>query len=335
MTNFTQNHRTPAFPLLPIIAAFVASFFALGEAEAQYSVPSRASGSQSSGAKTKKAAKSRTRQATPTTDTEVLLAAEHGMVMPEPDGPGDPPLPWEIGVSLNFITSEPSLGGETLEFTDLMLMRLHTLFSFSHFDLFLGTDILPKQPSYTDELAWQGSLLGVRTNFWDDFSAWTRAQGGPILGQDGYWVGGDFALEHHLDLQKFLFVDTSLGFSHNQLLYDQDDGKTYISDEVFTRVGLSLRDPEKGLFAAWLNFDYYLPVYGNPGAIDPQPRVNMRMGALSAVSQRVDLFIEFSILDRGDLEDARTTLPILNGGFDQRTLIMGFMRHFGPERKFF
>ncbi len=331
MTNFTQYHRTPTFSLLPIIAAFVVSFFALGEAEAQYSVPSRASGSSSS--TSKKVTKPRSTQASPSnnSDAEVTLAVED-MVMPEPD---DSPLPWEIGVSLNFITSEPSLGGEKLEFTDLMLMRLHTLFSFSHFDLFVGTDILPKQPSYTNELAWQGSLLGVRTNFWDDFSAWTRAQGGPLLKREGYWVGGDFALEHHLDLQKFLFVDTSLGFSHNQLLYDLDDGNTYISDEVFTRVGLSLRDPDKGLFAAWLNFDYYLPVYGSPDAIDPQPRVNMRMGALSAVSQSVDLFIEFSILDRGDLEDSRTTLPILNGGFDQTTLIMGFMRHFGPERKFF
>lgn len=328
MFEIKQSLRNPSYFLSLALAFAVVQILGIGQAEAQYSVPSRASSS-------KKKSKSKRPPPSPSQDSddrrETMTTGE--MVMPDPEK--DELLPWEIGVSLNFITSEPSLGGEKLEFTDLMLLRLHTLFSFSSFDLFAGADILPKQPSYSDEHPWQGALMGVRTTFADNFSAWTRAQGGPLLGRNGYWAGGDLAVEHHLDLQKFLFVDTSLGFSHTHLLYDEDDGNNYMSDEVFTRIGLSVRDPKRGLFATWLNFDYYYPVHGSPDAIDPQPRVNMRLGALGAVSKSVDLFIEFSILDRGDLEDLRTTLPILNGGFDQQTLIMGFMRHFGPERSFY
>lgn len=329
-----KQSLTNPYHFLPLALIFaLVQLVGVGQTEAQYSVPAGASSSKKSKRKPTPARAPQSERDSGDRGETMEIADGIGMVMPEPED--DPPLPWEIGVSLNFITSEPSLGGENLDFTDLMLLRLHTLFSFSHFDLFAGADILPKQPSYTDEHPWQGALLGVRTTFADSFSAWTRAQGGPMLGRIGYWAGGDIAVGHHLDLQKFLFVDTSLGFSHTQLFFDEDDGKNYLSDEIFTRIGLSVRDPKRGLFATWLNFDYYYPVHGSPDAIDPQPRVNMRLGALGAVSKRVDLFIEFSVLDRGDLEDLRTTLPILNGGFDQQTLIMGFMRHFGPERAFF
>ena len=92
----------------------------------------------------------------------------------------DSRIPWEIGASLNFITtSEDSLGGEELAFTDVMLLRLHALVSLGDYELFAGSDVLPKQPSYTNELVWQGALAGVRASFGTSWSAWLRAQGGP------------------------------------------------------------------------------------------------------------------------------------------------------------
>ncbi len=282
-------------------------------ANAQYSVPSQASQTESQRA------------------VEVSESSD-GMTMILPEEKKK--IPWEMGVSLNFITSEPSLGDKSLVFTDLMLLRLHTLVALGTFELFAGSDILPKQPSYTDELVWQGSLAGVRTTFGSDISAWARGQVGPQLGKNGQWYSGDAAVEHHYALQKMLFVDSSLGWSHTQLVYKDDTANASYTDELFTRVGLSFRDPRKGLFAAWANVDYYLPIVHDAG-LDPQPRVNMRLGALGAVTRNVDLFIEYSILDRGDLEDPATTLPALGGGFDQNTLILGFMRHFGPKRSFY
>jgi len=255
---------------------------------------------------------------------------------------GDP-TPWEIGASLNFITSEPSLGAKELTFTDVMLLRLHTLVSLGRYEVFAGTDILPKQPSYTDELVWQGSLAGMKAVLDKSFSAWVRAQGGPQLDREGYWVEGTAAVQYHFALQRELFFEAALGAAHTQLLFKGDVGRKYFVDEAFTTVGLALRDPRHGRYAMWLNFDYYYPVFHRPtennpdpatlGSLAPQPRVNMHVGALGAITDNVSLFADYSILDRGDLESGNTTLPILNTGFDQRQIIFGFMRHFGGAKR--
>ena len=255
----------------------------------------------------------------------------------------DEKLKWELGASLNFITSDPSLGDTKLSFTDVMLLRLHTLITLGRYDLFFGTDILPKQPSYTEELVWQGALAGIRTTLGKSASVWVRGQGGPQLGREGYWLNAETAVKYHYALQRELFFETSLGWSHSQLSFKDEVDRFFFVEEVFTQVGLALRDPRRGKFAAWLTFDYYLPVLGGPAnddpdpitgaSLDPQPRVNVHIGALGAITDNVDLFVEYSILDRGDLEDRRTTLPILHAGFDQKQLIFGFMRHFGRDRR--
>lgn len=288
-----------------------------GDAIAQYSVPSQAS---------------RGDKHTDESSAPVSIAYGENVIAK------DPGTPWELGASLNFITSEESLGGEKLKFTDVMLLRLHALVVLGDYELFAGTDVLPKQPSYTNELVWQGSLAGLRTSFGKSWSAWLRGQGGPQLGREGYWFSADMAAEHHYALQKMLFVDTSLGWSHSQLAYKGEVERVFFVDEVFTKIGLSFRDTYRDEWAIWFNVEYFYPVVSGPdidsgdpirGGLDPQPRVNMHMGALGAITDNVDLFVDFSILDRGDLEDGPTTLPILNGGFDQQQIVMGFMRHFG------
>jgi hypothetical protein len=242
---------------------------------------------------------------------------------------------------VNFLTSAPSLGGEELEFTDLVLLRLHGLIGLGDSaELFVGTDVLPKQPSYTDELAWQGSLLGVRAKLDKNFSAWARASGGPMLGREGYWVSGDAAVSYRMALEKFIFFESSLGWTHTQLFFDRDTEDPFYVEEVFTKWGLALRD-RKGRLGAWLSFDYVYPVVSDPdlgapdpvsgGALDPQPRVNFHLGTIVGISKTVSLFVEWSILDRGDLENPFTTLPFLNTGFDQRQLLFGFIRRFGNK----
>jgi hypothetical protein len=39
------------------------------------------------------------------------------------------------------------------------------------------------------------------------------------------------------------------------------------------------------------------------------------------------LFVDFAVIDRGELSDPSTRLPILDGGFDQRQVIFGVTRH--------
>lgn len=303
--------------LLGLLTATVIIAAWVGDAQAQYSVPSQAS-------------RSADELQIAYGDTEIVKREQNS-------------LPWEIGASLNFITSEESLGGEELAFTDVMLLRLHTMVSLGRFELFAGTDILPKQPSYTNEHVWQGSLAGLKTVVNENISVWARGQGGPQLDKAGYWLGGDAAAQYHYELQDVLFFESALGFAHSHLLFEEDVGRAFFVDEVFTTVGLALRDPDDGKFGVWLNFDYYYPVFhrptnGNPdpqtlGSLDPQPRVNVHLGAVGAITDNVSLFVDYSILDRGDLEEATTTMPILNTGFDQSQIIFGFMRHFGGNRR--
>ena len=154
-----------------------------GDALAQYSVPSQAASSGRVGT-----ARSKVREE---------LVSTRG---------------WEMGASLNFLTSEPSIGGEDLKFTDMVLLRLHGLISLGGaVELFAGTDVLPKQPSYTDELAWQGALGGARFKLGESFAAWVRASTGPQIAQTGWWASADAAVQYKLALEKILFFETALG----------------------------------------------------------------------------------------------------------------------------
>jgi hypothetical protein len=283
-----------------------------GPLRAQYSVPSQASSSDS---------------------TRLQIARD------EPSEFTEEPIPWELGGSLNFVTSEPSLGGEELKFTDVMLLRLHSLVTPTEgLNVFAGVDILPKQPSYTNEHPWQGALLGARWVLDENFAVWARGTGGPLLDRQGYWLSGAMAGQFRLSLEKTLFFESALGSNYSQLFYDTNTDKPFVLAEIFTEIGLALRDRHED-FGLWLRFDYYYPVAGHPNldfpdpttglALDPQPRVNFHLGALVSVTRKLALFLEWSILDRGDLEDPATTLPVLNRGFDQQQLVFGFMRRFG------
>ena len=46
-----------------------------------------------------------------------------------------------------------------------------------------------------------------------------------------------------------------------------------------------------------------------------------------------DVFVEYAVVDRGELSDAATRLPILDGGFDQQQAIFGVARHFSGSPK--
>lgn len=300
------------------LLGLVAASFVLGawaaDARAQYSVPSQASRSAD----------------------ELVIATGGSTEIVRRRAPA---IPWELGASLNFITSEASLGDKELALTDIVLLRLHSRVAVGRYEVFVGTDILPKQPSYTDEHVWQGSLAGVKAGVNENISVWARGQLGPLLDKSGSWFSADAAAQYRYKLQSFLFFESALGASHTQLRFDDSVGSTYFVDEVFTTLGLAMRDDEQGKFGLWLNFDYYYPVFHRPtidnpdpetlGVLDPQPRVNIHLGALGAITDTVSLFIDLSILDRGDLEREITTMPFLNTGFDQTQFVIGFMRHFG------
>jgi hypothetical protein len=242
------------------------------------------------------------------------------------------------------MTSDPSLGPRKLKFTDVVLFRAHGLVALGRrTELFAGVDLLPKQPSYTDELLWQSALLGARYRFNDPWSAYVRGQGGPGLARDGYWLVGEAALQYKLDLaEKTLFWESALGGTYTQLFPDAPAEDPFWQTELLAQSGIAVRE-RRGVFAAWLAFTFQFPLVGRPKpsspdpgsgrSLDPQTRVGVAVGMVLGVSKSVDLFAEVSVLDRGDLDAPTTTLPILGGGFDQNRFVFGFNRRFGDRRR--
>jgi hypothetical protein len=253
----------------------------------------------------------------------------------------------EVGASLDFVTRDGATSERAFKFTDVVLFRLHTLIAIEkQTEIFAGVDLLPKQPSETNESKWQTAMLGARYTFNRNAAIYARGQGGPGIDRDGMWVAGEAAVQTRMHLaEKALFWESAVGGEYTKLF--PDDDATIWTAELLAQTGIALRE-RHGYFAGWLNFGFHFPLAHQgrmavpvPGAtpdvtmmqsLDPQTRVGVSLGALIGVTRGLDLFMEISILDRGDLANPTTTLPILEGGFDQRRIVFGFNRRFGSRR---
>jgi hypothetical protein len=67
-------------------------------------------------------------------------------------------------------------------------------------------------------------------------------------------------------------------------------------------------------------------------AFDPQPRLDFHAGTVLSLVKEWDLYADFSVIDRGDLANPATRLPILDGGFDQKQIVFGMIRHIEGKR---
>lgn len=295
--------RSPVLPLALLVLT------SAGTAHAQYNVPSQATGDSQRA------------------NVQIAYDTAGQVIAKKPDEGG-----YEYGASFDFLSRERALGESAYKFTDVVLFRAHGLLALGRTtELFGGVDLLPKQPSYTNELAWQGALLGVRKTLGRTWSAYARGAGGPGLGRDGYWTSGEAAAHAQVHLaEKVLFWESTLGGTYTRLFPDDTSRRDPWVSELMSSTGIALRE-KRGFFATWLTVGFAFPL-ASAGGLDPQTRVSMQMGILGGVTRSLDLFMEVQILDRGDLEDPATTLPILGGGFDQTRLVLGFNRRFGSRR---
>ncbi|HVK88802.1 MAG TPA: hypothetical protein VM513_32000 [Kofleriaceae bacterium] len=292
-----------------------------GVASAQYNVPAQATGR-----------------------SESLVLASSGsddQVIARGDAPLK--LGYEMGASLDFLTRDRAAGAAEYKFTDVVFFRVHGLLAVgTKTELFGGVDLLPKQPSFTDELVWQGALVGVRRSLSDKYGLYLRGRGGPELDRQGYWAMGEAAAQAKIHLaERALYWDSTLGVTYTQLFPDQGRDLTW-QTELLAETGIAIRD-RRGFFAMWFNFTFHFPLAAMPPpgdpdpetglVLDPQTRVGVALGALVGVTKSLDFFLETSILDRGDLQDPTTTLPILSGGFDQTRFLFGFNKRFGARRR--
>ncbi len=241
-----------------------------------------------------------------------------------------------IGGRLRFLNSDATpFSDEAAKMTDLALFDVTARASLgSELELGLGMSVLAKEITGTDESVFQGGFASLRVGLakWAAIDLGSSAR--PLIADQGWILNPAAALVFRGDAHRFLrFTGGVAGVWNNLFINDQDRlsfGEVGVHGEIVF--------PIENNFAAWAGSDYRVPLSGkSSGAmeLDPQPRLGVRAGCAFTFVPQWNLFAEYSIIDRGDLQRPATTLPVIDGGFDQRQLIIGVSRRFhdtDPDR---
>lgn len=246
----------------------------------------------------------------------------------------------ELSAQMRFLTAGRTLGVDKLELTDLALFGLSGRWSlFSRLELSGNVELLPKQPSTTDEKVWQSVGFGVRSPLGRNIAVAISAGGGHLLSHGGMWTRESLTLEWKKPIHdELLAFDVQAGVNGLGLSAKDTTDSTAFITEFAVRTTALFHEP-RGHWGAWLGLAYAVPVQASgrdpttERTIDPQPRLDFHMGTVLALVPKWDLFVDFAVLDRGDLADPATRLPILDGGFDQRQIVFGVTRHFAAKAR--
>ena len=239
----------------------------------------------------------------------------------------------ELGAQMRFITSDAVLSDQPLRFTDLALFELSGRVSVTRtVELSGQVALLPKQPASMSEAPWQSAGLGVRDGLSRHVALALSAAAGHLIAHDGLWTRGSLAVEAKKTIDpELLAFDVQGGVDGIDLHAPGTPGATL--GELSVQTSALFREPT-GHWGAWLGLAYAVPIYKrgvDPTtgmALDPQPRLDFHIGTVLSLVPQWDLYADFAVIDRGDAASPATRLPILDGGFDQRQLVLGVTRHF-------
>ncbi|MBL9018152.1 MAG: hypothetical protein JNL83_28455 [Myxococcales bacterium] len=246
----------------------------------------------------------------------------------------------ELSAQIRLVMSEPSLGPATepLRLTDLGLFDISGRWSLlSKLEVSAAVTLVPKQPSYTDEKPWQSVALGLRSPLGRKVAVSLTGAGGHLLDHTGMWTREALMIEWRKPIAQVLDFGVSGGM--DAITLSDKGSRSGLFSEVVVATSALFREPS-GHWGGWVGVAYALPVFtrgGDPTTgmdLDPQPRLDLRLGNVLSITKEWDLFAEIAIVDRGDLSNPQTRLPILDGGFDQQQVMLGVTRHIeGPKRR--
>ena len=238
----------------------------------------------------------------------------------------------ELTAQMRFVMADgAAFGGDKLKFSDLALFDVSGRVSVSkRLELSAQVALLPKQPSYTDEKAWQSAGGGLRLEVDPHIALAISGGGGHLIDHVGMWTQGSAALEWRKRVHEILSFDLAGGA--DRIGISAPDSTSANLTEVQISTSATIRDPH-GTVGGWAGLSYAVPVASHgidptTGlSIDPQPRLDFKVGAVLSIVQEWDLFVEYAVIDRGDISNPATRLPILDGGFDQQQIVFGVTRH--------
>jgi hypothetical protein len=239
----------------------------------------------------------------------------------------------ELTAQMRFFTADGMFGEkDELKFTDLALFGLSGRWSlFSKLELGASVELLPKQPSTTDEKPWQSVGVSARSPLGKHVALQISGGGGHLLGSTGKWVREGVTLDLKKQIHpKFLAFDVQAGVNGLSLDKPGTSSRAFITEAAISTTVL-FHDPQ-GHAGAWVGIGYAVPVQSSGRdpttdlRIDPQPRMNFHMGTVLSAVKKWDIYFDVAVIDRGDLSNPATRLPILDGGFDQKQIVFGVTR---------
>jgi hypothetical protein len=233
----------------------------------------------------------------------------------------------QVGGELVFLTgrADPA-SGQPLHFTDVVLLRPRARRSFGRVELGVGVDLLAKQASTGEDAIWQGASVGGRVAIRRRWAAFLHTGGGTTRAAEGLWGGAAAGAQWRHAIADFAAFQLDGGAGATAVR--QGDAATAWITELGLGGKVVFYTPH-GEAGVWLGTDFAFPLYDR-GPFDPHTRVRFRVGAVLAAIDDWDLYVEGVIADRGEVDAPATTLPVLDGGFDQTQLVFGVVRRFRP-----
>ncbi len=239
------------------------------------------------------------------------------------------PPGWNLGGEMRFITAGSSLMGEPIEMTDMAILRLRTRWTATKRIELSGTvDMLAKQLDTTDESIPQGGSLAAKIATGRTVAIGTSVSGGPVLGGGGWWGSAGTGAVHRSRIEKFIAFQVGGGALATAVEPDQMERRwqadaTLSSELVF--------HTPRGEWAMWGGVEMAFPVV-HADTIDPSSRLDLTVGTVFSAVRDWDIYAELTYRDRGTTEMPETVLPIADGGFDQRQIVVGITRRFTENR---
>jgi len=247
----------------------------------------------------------------------------------------------EVAGEMAFLMSKASPYAERLALTDLALFRLNLRRSFADWlELYGGADLLPKQPTSTHASPFQGAHLGAQAEYAKGLGAALGVAVGPLFGADGVFYRAGPGLSWKPVVSEYLRFVLGAGNAWTILDYRGTTSRAFWLGEVVTHAETQIGDRNASM---WVGMDYAVPFASRPhasapdperGYLNPQVRLNLEVGGtLSLHADGWDVYACYTIVDRGELDKPETTLPILDGGFDQQQIAIGVEYRFEPKRQ--
>jgi hypothetical protein len=246
----------------------------------------------------------------------------------------------EVSGEMALLVSRRSPYAEGLSFTDLALLRLNLRRSFADWiEVYGGVRLLPKQPTSTHSPLFQGVQAGVQAEFAKGLAAAAGGALGPMFGADGVYYRAGPGLSWKPEVGRYLRFVVGVGNAWTFLDYEPRTRPSFWLGEIVTHAETQAGQDDASM---WVGLDYAVPFAKSPdsaardpvrGYLDPQVRLNVELGgAMSLHAKGWAVYATYTIIDRGELDKPETTLPILDGGFDQHQVAIGVEYRFDPAR---